>query len=254
MDAQIRKPDVWIVVDNSTDADNSWNVANYSPLLVYDDVKEEKPIGWLRNRCIELALTEGADVLVFWDDDDYYPPTRISSGLKALEDNPDADIAGSSRMHLLLVRENVLMSTGPFGDTHATAATHTIRRRYFETHRFDPADVRGEERVFTKDWTAKVVQVPAEETIVVMGHGRNTVDKSDLLVNPSRYRASIVNADNGKMVFRARWPVPWDLWKSTFFGEGCAPPPVSILLEEVQTVTIPTLHIEDTEESAEHRA
>jgi hypothetical protein len=191
---------------------------------------------------------------VFWDDDDYYPPTRISSGIAALEANPDADISGSSKMYLLLVRENILMTTGPFGDTHATAATHTVRRRYFETNRFNADDVRGEERVFTKDWTAKLVQVPADEMIVVMGHGRNTVDKSDLAVNPNRYRATIVNADNGKMMFRARWPVPWDRWKSTFSAVIRGQLPGSSPSVESQTATVPTLRTEGTAESAEHHA
>jgi len=253
MDSQIRKPDEWIVVDNST-TNEDWSIANWSPLLVYEHVEGERTIGWLRNRCIEIALEREADVLVFWDDDDYYPPTRISSGLAVLEANPTTDIVGSSKMYLLLVNENVLMVTGPFADTHATAATHIIRRRYFETHRFNPDDVRGEERHFTNNWTANVVQVSAEDTIVVMGHSRNTVNKSDLLENPIRYKAVILNADNGKMAFRARWPVPWDLWKSTFSGEACAPPPVNNRLEEVQTVTIPTLRIEETVKSVEHRA
>jgi glycosyltransferase involved in cell wall biosynthesis len=254
MDSQVQKPDAWIVVDNSTNPDEDWSIANWSPLLIYERVEGEKPVAWLRNRCIELALAEGADYLVFWDDDDYYPPTRISSGVAALESNPDADISGSSRMYLLLVRENVLMTTGPFGDSHCTAATFTVRRRYFETHRFNPDDKRGEERVFTGEWTAKVVQVPADEMIVVMGHGRNTVDKSDLLLNPKRYNAAVVNADNGKMIFRVRWPVQWDRWRSTFSVGGCERPPASNPSVESQTAIVPTLHTEATGESDGHRA
>lgn len=254
MHSQSRSPDAWVIVDNSSCPADDWSVARDHPGVIYERVYGSQPIGWLRNRCIELALDQNADVVVFWDDDDYYPPTRISAGLAALEATPDADIAGSSKMYLLLTKENVLMTTGPFGPSHATAATYTIRRRYLETHRFNPTDVRGEERQFTDEWTAKVVQVPAEQTIVVMGHGRNTVDKSDLLVNPVRYNAAILNADNGKMAFRARWPVPWDLWKSTFSAATYGPPPVNTLLEAVQTVTVPTLHIEETAECAERHA
>lgn len=254
MNSQVLKPDAWVIVDNSSCPADDWSIAKDTPGVVYERVYGQQPIGWMRNRCLELALEQGADYIVFWDDDDYYPPTRISSGVKALESHPDADMAGSTVMYLLLTRENVLMTTGPFHDSHATAATHTIRRRYAETHRFDPTAERGEERIFTGDWSAKLVQVPAEQTIVVMGHGRNTVDKSDLLRNPHIYKASIVNADNGKMVFRARWPVPWDLWKSTFFAEARVQLPENIPSVESQTVTIPTLHTEGTEESAEHRA
>lgn len=217
MDMQTQKPDLWIIVDNSTTPAYDWSIATDRPGVVYERVYEPRTVGWLRNRCLELALKHDADYVVFWDDDDYYPPTRISSGIRTLIENPDKDIAGSSKMHLLLTRENVMMITGPFGENHATAATHVIRRRYFETHRF-PDKARGEEYEFTNGWAVPIAQIPSEETIVVMGHGRNTVDKSDLLNRPSLYRAQIVNADNGKMYFRARWIVPWDTFRTTFYA------------------------------------
>jgi len=213
MDAQIRKPDLWIVLDNSTSPEKDWSIATG---VHYEKIEGTKPIGWLRNRCLEIALEQCADYIVFWDDDDYYPPTRISSGIAALEKNPDADISGSSKMYMLLTRENVLMTTGPFHDKHATAATWTIRRRYAEKHKFDETKVRGEEITFTKNWTANIVQVPAEEMIVVMGHSHNTVDKSQVYKSPQKFAAGISNDANGKMIFRSRWPVPWDLWKRTF--------------------------------------
>lgn len=220
MRRQILQPVTWVVVDNSTDSNQDWSVSTQESRVVYEHVDGEKPIGWLRNRCIEVALQYDPDFLVFWDDDDYYPPTRISSGVNALLANPTADIAASSKMHLLLVRENVMMVTGPFHDKHGTAATHTVRASYARTHRFNPEKTRGEELEFTKEWTANLVQVNSEETIVVMGHGRNTVDKSDLLVRPKLYNSVVLNSANGKMMLRTRWPVPWDLWKSTFSDVG----------------------------------
>jgi len=145
------------------------------------------------------------------------PPARISSGIAALEANPTADIAGSSKMFILLTRENVMLEVGPFGATHATAATYTIRRRYAEAHRFVETKVRGEELEFTQEWSANLIQVPAEETIVVLGHGRNTVDKSVILTSPDLFKAKVVNRDNGRMVLHARWPVPWDMFRTTFY-------------------------------------
>lgn len=214
MDAQIRKPDLWVVVDNSTTPAEDWSIAKG---VHYERVYEPRPIGWLRNRCIEIALQKGAEYIVFWDDDDFYPPTRISAGVAGLEKNPTADISGSSKMYLLLTRENVLMTTGPFHDKHATAATWTVRRRVAETHRFDDTKERGEEVTFTKNWAVNVVQLPAEDMIVVMGHARNTVDKSDLIKRPHVYNATIINDANGRMCVRIRWPtLPWDLFRSTF--------------------------------------
>lgn len=220
MRRQILQPIRWIVVDNSTDPEQDWSVSTADPLVRYVSIPEPRPIGWLRNRCLELALEETPDFLVFWDDDDYYPPTRISTGVTALLANPTADIAASSTMHLLLVRENVMMVTGPFHDKHGTAATQTVRASYAKTHRFNPEKTKGEELEFTGGWAANLIQVPSDETIVVMGHGRNTVDKSDLLLRPKLYNAVVLNSSNGKMLLRARWPVPWDLWKSTFSDVG----------------------------------
>jgi glycosyltransferase involved in cell wall biosynthesis len=254
MMSQLTKPDLWVIVDNSSNPEEDWSIARDTPGVLYERVEDSRPIGWMRNRCLDLALENGADILVFWDDDDYYPPTRVSSGVNALSANPTADMAGSTTMYILLTRENLLMTTGPFSDSHATAATHTIRRAYAETHRFNPTAERGEEREFTGDWSAKMVQVPPEQTIVVMGHSRNTVDKSDLARNPNLYKATVINGDNGKMVFRSRWPVQWDLWKSTFFGGERVRLQESTPLAELQTVTVPTLHIEETEASASHRA
>lgn len=214
MNMQIRKPDLWVVVDNSTTPAEDWSIATG---VHYERVYEPRPIGWLRNRCIEIALEKGAEYIVFWDDDDYYPPTRISTGVEALEKNPTADISGSSKMYLLLTRENVLMTTGPFHEKHATAATWTVRRRCAETHRFDETKEKGEEVTFTKGWAVNVVQVPCEDMIVVMGHGRNTVDKSDLIKRPHVYNAKVVNDANGRMAVRIRWQsLPWDLFRSTF--------------------------------------
>lgn len=217
MDMQTRAPDLWIILDNSSSPAEDWSVAKDRTGVLYERVYEPKPIGWMRNRCLDLALEHGADYVVFWDDDDYYPPMRIATGLKTLEANPTADIAGSSTMFLLLTKENVLLEVGPFGPTHATAATWTIRRRYAETHRFVETKARGEELEFTQEWTAALIQLPPEDTIVVLGHGRNTVDKSQLLHSPQTFRSTVVNRDNGRMVVRTRWPLPWDTFRTTFY-------------------------------------
>ena len=39
-------------------------------------------------------------ILVYMDDDDYYPPTRISHAVEKLTKNPNADCAGSSEIYI----------------------------------------------------------------------------------------------------------------------------------------------------------
>ena len=250
---QKQKPDRWIVLDNSTCPAYDWSVAKDMPLVDYHRVFGTHTIGQLRNMCIEKALALGADYIVFWDDDDYYPPERISAGIEALQANPDADIAASSHMYVLLTKENVLMEVGPFGPTHGTAATYTIRRRYVETNKF-PNKARGEEHEFTKQWTAKMVQVPAEKTIVVMGHSRNTVNKSDIYKSPQLFSAKVLNEINGKMAVRVQWPVPWDLFRSTFVDGEYVRLQESSPLGQGYSVIRPNHHTEGTGVSSERRA
>lgn len=220
LQSQTLKHDMWVVLDNSDDPEQDWSVCTSDESVAYAKVEGNRPIGWMRNRCLEMAIELGADYIVFWDDDDYYPPTRIQEGVNALLKDPLADISASSKMFILLTKENQLMTTGPFHGKHGTAATFTIRRRYAETNRFDETKLRGEELSFTKEWTANLVQVEhPENMIVVMGHSRNTVDKSDLAVQPKRYNAVSMNSDNGRMKFRSVWnvePRVWDLFRRTF--------------------------------------
>lgn len=250
---QKTKPDKWIVVDNSTCPAYDWSVSQELPYVDYHRVYEPMSIGQLRNVCLDKALAAGADYIVFWDDDDYYPPERISCGIEALQNNPEADIAASSHMYVLLTKENVFMEVGPFGPTHGTAATYTIRRRYVESHRF-PDKSRGEELGFTNQWTAKLIQVPAEKTIVVMGHSRNTVNKSMIYKNPQVFQGKVVNTDNGKMLLRSRWPIQWDLFRSTFVDGEYARLRESSPESLNHSVVDPTLHTEGIGASGERRA
>lgn len=246
MEVQIQKPDKWIVVDNSNSAEHDWSVSQSLSFVEHHSIQGSHTIGALRNKCIELALKSGAEFIVFWDDDDYYPPLRIKTGVDALVSHPSIDIAASSHMYLLLTQENVFMEVGPYGNNHGTAATHTIRRRYAETHRF-PDIVRGEELGFTNGWTTPMVQVPAEETIVVMGHSRNTVNKSDVYKTPHVFNGKVINDVNGKMILRTRWPVPWDLFRSTFVDGEYVRLRESIPKVPTHSVVCPTLRTGETE-------
>ena len=216
MRTQTLQPDHWVVLDNSDTPAQGWVT---SAAVTVKRIEGTQTIAWMRNHMLEMALELGADFIVFWDDDDYYPPQRIRVSVDALKANPKAEIAGSSMMYILLTEQNCLMSVGPYAEKHGTAATFTIRRAYAETHRFDVTRTFGEESSFTREWKAKLIQIPAEDTIVVMGHRGNTVSKSDIFWNPNKYLGKVVNNINGKQAWRSRWRLSqelWDLWKTTF--------------------------------------
>ena len=220
MKQQTVMPDMWIICDNSDESEPLWEDMNIEVPMTIVRVSAQQTIGMMRNLCIAHALKHNPDYIVFWDDDDYYHPERIQQNIEALQKNPTADISASTKMFMLLTRENVLMTTGPFGEKHGTAATFCIRADYARNNRFDGTKTRGEEVSFTKMWTANLVQVEnPEKMIVVMGHSKNTVNKSDLLARPKLYNAAILDDANGRMRFRMQWNVSsqvWDLFRKAF--------------------------------------
>jgi glycosyltransferase involved in cell wall biosynthesis len=211
----------WIILDNSTDEEKSW-----APIQERTDIPHtyirmhgKKPIGFLRNVCLEEALKLNPTFIAFWDDDDFYVPQRIAKGVEALEKDSTKDIIGCEILPVFLSRENVLLETGPYGQNHSTAATYLFRASIATNRRFIPDAEKAEEGSFTRDWTLPMCMLPAKDTILVIGHEFNTVNKSQMLANPQKFAARIVNNANAKNIVRFQWireRALWDLFCKTF--------------------------------------
>jgi hypothetical protein len=228
---------VWIVVDNSDTLEQSWDISKSHPKVQYIHVDGKRPIGELRNICIAEALKTDADYIAFWDDDDFYVPHRFTHAINMLNKHPDCEYVGCSELFLLLVRENVVIKVGPYGENHSTAASWVMRRKYAEGNKFDPTALKGEETVFMCNWRTKMVMIEPSDCILVMGHSGNTVDKSQVRIKAQQFMSKDINSANGKMVARMQWfksPEVWAQFQSTFFGASNGKPRGSIL--EIPTV------------------
>lgn len=210
---------VWIVVDNSDTPEQSWDVSQTHPKVKYTHVDGKRPIGELRNICVQEALFTDADYIAFWDDDDFYVPHRLSHALRVLAEKPDCEYVGCSELYLLLVRENVVVKVGPYGENHSTAASWVVRRTYVEKNRFDSSATKGEEATFMRSWRTKMAMIEPADCILVMGHSSNTCNKSQVRIKAAQFMSKDVNASNGKMVARIQWfksPAVWAQFQSTF--------------------------------------
>jgi len=72
----------------------SWPGAPDDPLVRYERIERPMTLGAKRN--VACAMARG-DIIVHWDDDDWYSPSRVERQVRALMDQP-ADICGSSRV------------------------------------------------------------------------------------------------------------------------------------------------------------
>ena len=169
----------WIIIDDGTDSIEDL-VADV-PQIKYFGYKKKMSLGEKRNLMHEKAT---GSILVYMDDDDYYPPNRVSHAVETLEKNPHALCAGSSEMYIYFGDRQQMMQFGPYGPHHATAATFAFPRALLSQTQYDDNACLAEERQFLKGYTLPFVQLDSRKTILVFSHNHNSFDKRTLLDNP----------------------------------------------------------------------
>jgi hypothetical protein len=117
------------------------------------------------------------------DDDDYYPPKRVSHAVEMLVSHPEALCAGSSEIYIYFKHIKQMKRFGPYGPNHATAGTFAFKRKLLKNNRYNDDACLAEERAFLKDYTVPFVQLDPMKVILVFSHEHNTFDKRKLLVN-----------------------------------------------------------------------
>ena len=165
----------WIILDDGTDSIE--DLVSSIPQVRYVRMESRQPIGKKRN--MTHAMAKG-DILVYMDDDDYYPPTRISHAVESLSKS-NALCAGSSVIHVYFDHIHKIIEFGPYGPNHATAGTFAMKRELLAQTSYDETASMAEERHFLKNYTIPMVQLDPKKTILVVSHLHNTFDKKKLL-------------------------------------------------------------------------
>jgi len=115
------------------------------------------------------------------DDDDYYPPTRVSHAVDMLLKTPHALCAGSSEIYIYFKHIQKMYQFGPYGPNHSTAGTFAFRRQLLNSTHYEDHAALAEEKYFLKNYTVPFVQLDPIKTILVFSHEHNTFDKRRLL-------------------------------------------------------------------------
>ena len=90
----------WIIIDDGTDKIEDLIKTADIPQIKYIRVQEKMVLGAKRNL---MHTKSKGDMLVYMDDDDYYPPERVEHAVDTLLSNPQALCAGSSEIYIYLL-------------------------------------------------------------------------------------------------------------------------------------------------------
>jgi glycosyltransferase involved in cell wall biosynthesis len=175
----------WIIVDDGSDPIG--DLVKDIPQVKYFYYSEKMNLGKKRNKMHSQCK---GDIIVYMDDDDYYPPERISHAVEVLQNNPKILIAGSSEMHIYSDSRNKLFQCGPYRDNHATAATFAFKRQLLSQTKYNESATFAEEKQFLKDYTIPLIQLDTLKTILVCSHKHNSLNKEKMLDNPQQSKIS----------------------------------------------------------------
>jgi glycosyltransferase involved in cell wall biosynthesis len=168
----------WIIIDDGTDPIG--DLVASMDCVKYFYYPEKMLLGKKRNLMHSKC---SGDIIVYMDDDDFYPKDRVSHAVETLLKNPDFLMAGSSEMHIYFDSRNAVYQCGPYKEFHATAATFAFKKELLLETSYNEENALAEERHFLKNYTIPLKQLDTQKSIMVFSHKHNSLNKEKLLEN-----------------------------------------------------------------------
>ena len=174
----------WIIVDDS-DAENCYEPRLCCDIKVhYKKLDSKITLGEKRN--ISHKYCNG-DIVVYFDDDDYYPTSRVSSAVEILTKSKKL-MAGSTLLPVLYLSGFETWIAGPFGKNHATGNTFAFKKELLEHTKYNDFCECGEEKEFLKGFKIPMEQLDPFKTVIAIAHNINTYGKEQMRQNPKKYK------------------------------------------------------------------
>ena len=173
----------WVILDDSPQPHEHYSkidTTNSRLKIKYVHLTEKLPLGKKRNAS---HLHCNGEIIVYMDDDDFYPLSRVQHAVESLEKS-GKEVAGSSAIPILFINNNELWIAGPYAQNHATANTFAFKRSFLEDNSYRDEDTCSEERAFLNNYTTPMVQLEPFQTVVCISHESNTYDKQQMLPLP----------------------------------------------------------------------
>jgi hypothetical protein len=203
----------WVIIDDGTDPIEDL-LTDCKVKVIYKRYPDKMNIGRKRNLLNSFA---NGDYIIAWDDDDFYPPTRITHAVSGLVKNPKASIAAASECYMWYSDIKQIYKVGPYGKNHGTNGTMAYTKAYKERHVYDEYVLNAEESSFTKSFNETMVQLNPKHVILITSHSLNTFDKRTLrggnkLIQPTKQKITewIKNDE-----LRSFYENVWEILKDT---------------------------------------
>ena len=135
-------------------------------------------IGRKRNICNEMA---DGEILINFDDDDYYFPDRVSHAVEILKrkNNGGYELAGAQELPIYFSTDKSLWISKP-GPNLACAGSFAYKKTLLSKTWYSDKARRGEEISFTDNYTIPIASLDPFSTMICIAHRNNTFDKNTM--------------------------------------------------------------------------
>ena len=168
----------WVIVnDGDEEIEDILNEASKTrdlPKIKYYRYKNKMILGEKRNLCNKYA---SGDIIVNIDDDDYYPPERVSLAVNTLLDNPKIYCVGVSRLYTYFKNYDILGVIGPASNNHLFTGSLAFRKELLKITSYNNNSKNGEEYNFLLNLDLPVIQIDELKTILSLSHENNTSNR-----------------------------------------------------------------------------
>ena len=174
----------WIIIDASIAKQSISNLENivndfknnFLPKIIYHK-SEKKYIGAWRNEYNKLA---NGDIILCMDDDDYYPPQRISHAIDVLSTRKNL-IVGCDKIFMYDIHYDKVYQMKGFTPNHSTNNCMAYWKEYLINHTYDETVSHAEENSFTNNFSEPMGQLDPLKTVIQINHGTNTFNKKIII-------------------------------------------------------------------------
>lgn len=178
----------WIIVnDGDEEIEDILNDAIKTkdlPKIKYYRYKTRMILGEKRNLCNKYA---SGDIIVNMDDDDYYPPQRVSLAVNTLLENPKVYCAGISKLYTYFKNYDIFGVIGPSSNNHLFTGSFAFKKELLKITSYDNKCESAEEHDFLLKLNLPVIQLDPLQTIIALSHETNTSDRSRFAENIKTY-------------------------------------------------------------------
>ena len=118
------------------------------------------------------------DIIISWDDDDYYSPDYVKIVVAKLNAS-SALLAGRSCIDSYFVSTGEIYRIGPFNPNHCTNTSLCYKKEYLRNHSYEKGKNSAEEKHFLDNYVHDMVQVTKEFIHLALSHELNTYNREE---------------------------------------------------------------------------